>query len=375
MSTIPTDVKTLVVKIGTSLLTGPKGFDGRVLEEIVKELAALKRDRRINILDVSSGAIGCGMNILGIKERPKVLPLKQATAAVGQARLMHYYEVMFDQYGDGLHTAQVLLSAADLDDRHRYINVRNTIHTLFELKTVIPILNENDSVTTDEIRFGDNDTSSARIAAKIGADLLIILSDVDGFYDKNPRQFKDAKLISHVPRITDQVEGLADDTQTETSIGGMKTKLTAAKIACASGLVMVIANGNRAGIIHDVLDGKAVATSFGAVSEAMSQRKRWIAFGRSAKGSICVDDGATRALLNQGRSLLPAGITDVIGEFNIGAAVRIQDSKGHEIASGLVNYSSEDIARIKGCKSAQIKAILGRKDFDEVIHRDNLVLL
>lgn len=375
MNTIPSEVRTLVVKIGTSLLTGPTGFDGRVMEQVVKELAALKRERRINILVVSSGAIGCGMNILGIRERPKVLPLKQATAAVGQARLMHYYEVMFDQYGDGLHTAQVLLSAADLDDRNRYINVRNTIHALFGMKTVVPILNENDSVTTDEIRFGDNDTLSARIAAKIGADLLIILSDVDGFFDKNPRQHAGAKLIPHVPRITEQLEGLADDTQAETSIGGMKTKLTAAKIACASGLVMVIANGNREGIIRDVLDGKAVATTFGAMSEAMSQRKRWIAFGRSAKGAVQVDDGAVRALRDQGRSLLPAGVTAVFGDFKMGAAVRVQDSRGHEIASGLVNYSSEDIARIKGCKSGQIRAILGHKDFDEVIHRDNLVLL
>ena len=375
MNTIPSEVRTLVVKIGTSLLTGPTGFDGRVMEQVVKELAALKRERRLNILVVSSGAIGSGMNILGIRERPKVLPLKQATAAVGQARLMHYYEVMFDQYGDGLHTAQVLLSAADLDDRNRYINVRNTIHALFGMKTVVPILNENDSVTTDEIRFGDNDTLSARIAAKIGADLLIILSDVDGFFDKNPRQHAGAKLIPHVPRITEQLEGLADDTQAETSIGGMKTKLTAAKIACASGLVMVIANGNREGIIRDVLDGKAVATTFGAMSEAMSQRKRWIAFGRSAKGAVQVDDGAVRALRDQGRSLLPAGVTAVFGDFKMGAAVRVQDSRGHEIASGLVNYSSEDIARIKGCKSGQIRAILGHKDFDEVIHRDNLVLL
>jgi glutamate 5-kinase len=368
-------VKTLVVKVGTSLLTGPTGFDGRILEQIVQELAVLKRERNLNILLVSSGAIGCGMNLLGMTERPRLLPLKQATAAVGQSRLMHYYEVMFETYGDGLHAAQVLLSAADLDDRQRYINIRNTIHTLFEMKSVIPIVNENDSVATDELRFGDNDSLSARVAGKVDADLLIILSDVDGLFDKNPRLHADAKLVPHVETVTSEIEALAGDTEVATSVGGMKTKLDAARIACASGYVMVIADGRHPGIVREVLDGKARCTTFGKSLAIMPHRKRWIAFGRATKGAIRVDDGARRALLDQGRSLLAAGITGVDGEFGMGAAVRIIDGSGKDVARGLVNYSSADIDRIKGCKSANIQAILGRKDFDEVVHRDNLVLL
>lgn len=372
---VPDRVRTLVVKVGTSLLSGPTGFDGRVLEQIVQELAQLKRERDLNILLVSSGAIGCGMNLLGMKERPKLLPLKQATAAVGQSRLMHYYEVMFETYGDGLHTAQVLLSAADLDDRQRYINIRNTIHTLFEMKSVIPIVNENDSVATEELRFGDNDTLSARVAGKVDADLLILLSDVDGLFDRNPRLHPDATLIPHVELVTPEIEALAGDTQVATSVGGMRTKLDAAKIACASGYIMAIADGRRHGIVREVLDGTARCTTFGKSLAIMPHRKRWIAFGRASKGVIHVDNGARRALLEQGRSLLAAGITGVDGAFDMGSAVRIIDEMGKDVARGLVNYSSDDINRIKGCKSANIQAILGRKDFDEVIHRDNLVIL
>ncbi len=372
---VPDKIRTLIVKVGTSLLTGPTGFDGRILERIVQELAALKRERNLNILLVSSGAIGCGMNLLGMTERPKLLPLKQATAAVGQSRLMHYYEVMFETYGDGLHTAQVLLSAADLDDRQRYINIRNTIHTLFAMGSVIPIVNENDSVATDELRFGDNDTLSARVAGKVDADVLIILSDVDGLFDRNPRVHKDATLVPHVETVTPEIEALAGDTEVATSVGGMKTKLDAAKIACASGYVMVIADGRREGVVRGVLDGTVPCTTFGRSLALMPHRKRWIAFGRAAKGVVYVDDGARRALLEQGRSLLAAGVTGVDGSFGMGAAVRIIDGSGKDVARGLVNYSSDDIQRIKGCKSANIQSILGRKDFDEVIHRDNLVIL
>ncbi|MDZ4859543.1 MAG: glutamate 5-kinase [Candidatus Hydrogenedentes bacterium] len=368
-------MKTLVIKIGTTLLTGKQGFDGRVVEGLVKELAALKRERNLDILIVSSGAIGCGMNRLGLKERPKLLPLKQATAAVGQAQLMHFYQVLFETYGDGLHTAQVLLTSSDLDDRHRYLNIRNTIHTLFSLGTVIPVVNENDSVATDELRFGDNDTLSARVAAKIDADMLIILSDVDGLYDRNPTRHKDAKHIPLVEKIDESIVALAEDTSIATSVGGMKTKLDAARIACASGLETVIANGHTPGIVRGVLDGTARCTRFGASANGLSHRKRWIAFGRAAKGAIEIDDGARKALVTQGRSLLAAGIKDVTGLFDMGAAVRIRDGSGKDIACGLVNYSSGELDRIKGCKSSEIQSILGRKDFDEVVHRDNLVLL
>ena len=376
MSTIPTEIHTLVVKIGTTLLSGTKPFDGQLLEGLVSELAQLKSSGVCkNILMVSSGAIGCGMNALQLHDRPKRLPVKQATAAVGQAILMHHYESLFRKYAHGLRTAQVLLTAGDLDNRQTYLNVRNTIKALFDLDGVVPIVNENDSTATDELKFGDNDTLAAKIAAKIDADLLIILSDVDGLFDKNPAKHKDAHLIPHVAAITPEIEALAGDTVVETSVGGMRTKLSAARIACAAGLPMVIASGRRPQVIQNILSGKAPMTVFGAPGTGLSHRKRWIAFGRRAQGVIHVDAGAGRALRERGKSLLPAGITGVEGTFGVGAAVKIADVDGREIARGLVNYDSNDIAHILGHKTREIKEVLGHKDFDEVIHRDNLVIL
>lgn len=369
------EVKTLVVKIGTTLLGSDTGFEGSVLEQLVKELSALKRERGLNLLLVSSGAIGCGMNALDMNERPRLLPLKQATAAVGQAKLMHYYETLFSTYGNGLRTAQVLITGSELDNRTTYLNIRNTVRALFQMEVVVPIVNENDSVATEELAFGDNDTLAARVAAKIDADLLVLLSDIDGLYDKNPRRFSDAQLIPHVAKMTPEIAALAEGTSSETSIGGMKTKLAAAHIACNSGLPMVIADGRRPGVIHDVLDGEGPMTWFGAAESVLSHRKRWIAFGRAARGSIVVDDGACNALLNQGKSLLAAGILRVTGKFEAGAAVQVMDRQGEPLGRGLVNYSSDQIAQIQGRKSQEIASILGRKDFDEVIHRNNLVLI
>lgn len=369
------NIETLVVKIGTTLLSNEQGFDGRLLEPVVKDLARLKRERNMNVLIVSSGAIGCGMDRLGMKQRPTSLPLKQATAAAGQARLMHIYEALFQTYGEGLHTAQVLLSAYDLDNRRSYLNVRNTINTLFGFGNVIPIVNENDSTAPDELRFGDNDTLAARVASKIDAELLIILSNVDGLYEQNPATHPGARLLEHVADVTAEIENFAEDTRVETSIGGMKTKLNAAKIACASGLPMVIANGNRKNVISEVLAGEGPMTVFGPAEHAINHRKRWIAFGRAAKGSVTIDDGARRALVDNGRSLLAAGITAVDGKFDVGEAVEIRDAQGHTLARGLSNYARPDLERIRGLKSDQIRDVLGRKDFDEVIHRDNLVIL
>ena len=375
MTSAFTDIKTLVVKIGTTLLSNEHGFDGQVLEEVVKDLSRIKHERGINLLIVSSGAMGCGMDRLGIRERPTALPLKQATAAVGQARLMHFYEALFETYGDGLRTAQVLLSTHDLDNRQSYLNVRNTINALFEFENVVPIVNENDSTAPDELRFGDNDTLAAKVAAKIDADLLIILSNVDGLYDKDPSTHPDAKLIEHVEKVTHEIENFAEDTVTPTSIGGMKTKLEAAKIACASGLPTVIANGHRENVVSAVLAGEGAMTVFGASDNSISHRKRWIAFGRAAKGSVRIDDGARAALIERGTSLLAAGIVAVDGGFEAGDAITLHDSAGRDIARGLTNYSSADVDAIKGLKSQEIAAKLGRKELDEVIHRDNLVIL
>lgn len=368
-------IKTLVVKIGTTLLSNDEGFDGMLLEGLVKDLAKAKRERDLNLVIVSSGAMGCGMDRLGMTERPTLLRIKQATAAVGQSRLMHIYEALFQTYGDGLKTAQVLLSTHDLDDRQSYLNVRNTINTLFEFENVIPIINENDSTAPDELRFGDNDTLAARVSSKIDADLLVILSNVDGLYKSNPATDPNAELIEHVANVTSDIESFAEDTAVATSIGGMKTKLEAAKIACTSGLPLVIANGNRPNIVSEILEGKARMTVFGADPDGLEPRKRWIAFGTAPKGTVHIDSGACNALIDKNTSLLPAGIVSVDGVFGAGAAVSIVDGTGKEVARGLVNYSSEEMGRIVGLKSDEIATELGRKDYDSAVHRDNLVLL
>ncbi len=369
------DIKTLVVKIGTTLLTGNHGFERAVIEDVVKDIAKLKRERGMNVIIVSSGAMGCGMDRLGMSTRPSSLPEKQATAAVGQSRLMHVYEELLDAHGGGLHAAQVLLSARDLDDRRGYLNVRNTLNALFDFGNVIPIINENDSTATEEIRVGDNDTLSAMVASKINADLLIILSNVDGLYDKDPSTDPSARLVDRVEAVTAETEALASGTRAATSIGGMKTKLSAARIACVTGTPMVIANGRRPNAVSEILAGTCPMTYFGASLNAMPHRKRWIAFGRSPRGAVIVDDGAREALLGKGRSLLPAGVVAVEGAFELGEAVNVKDSTGREIARGLSNYASREVEVIKGHKSTEVERLLGYRDFDEVIHRDNLVIL
>ncbi len=368
-------LKTLVVKIGTSLISGQKAFEGHVLEAMVKEISALKHERTLNIIIVSSGAIGCGMNSMGMAVRPSSLPQKQAIAAIGQATLVHYYETLFATHGADLHTAQILLSERDLDDRQHYLNVRNTLHELFEMKTVIPIVNENDTTAVDELRFGDNDTLAAKIAAKCNAELLIILSDVNGLYDKNPAKHKDATLITRVDEITEEIEACAGGAGTHTGTGGMRTKLNAAHIATATGTTVTIANGHTPQILHSILDGSASCTTFVPSEEALSHFKRWIAYGRTTKGTLVVDTGARNALLNQGTSLLAVGISNLDGHFEKGDAVLIQDKAGQELARALVNYSSEDLAKIMGKKSSEIEGILGEKPYNEVAHRDNMVIL
>lgn len=375
MSQIDTAIQTLVIKVGTTLLSGPTAFDGRILEQLVKEICSVKRARNLHVLMVSSGAIGCGMSVLNMTNRPRTLPLKQATAAVGQSRLMHYYETLFQTYGNGLHAAQVLVTASELNDRTTYLNVRNTLHALLALGNTVPIINENDSVATEELCFGDNDTLAARVAAGIGADLLILLSDIDGLYDKNPRRFPEAKHLPRVDSVDDTIMALAEDTTTETSIGGMRTKLHAARIATASGIPMAIADGRREGIIDAVLAGEGPMTWFAPSANGLSHRKRWIAFGRTIRGTLTLDEGACRAVREKGRSLLPAGIAAVSGQFEAGDAVQLTDPYGVPFAQGLTNYARPLLDQIIGHKTTEIAAIIGRKDFDEVIHRDNMVLL
>lgn len=371
----PEALGTLVIKIGTSLLSGQRAFEGLVMESVVKELSLLKQTHDINVLIVSSGAIGCGMNTLKLTRRPESLPDKQAVAAVGQATLMHYYETLFMTYGEGLHSAQVLLTLRDLDQRDSYLNVRNTIQNLFRMRGIIPIVNENDSTAVDQLRFGDNDTLAAKIAAKLGAGLLVILSDVDGLYSGNPQQDPGAEHIPEITEITPAIEAFASGAGTNTGTGGMRTKLVAARIAVAAGVPTIIANGHEPDIIRRVLDGKARCTLFAPGETALSHRKRWIAFGRTVLGALQVDQGAGKAIVTGGKSLLSAGITDAVGNFSAGDAVEIRNEDGHVIARGLANYSSADIAKIKGRQSHEIAGILGEKLYDEVVHRDNLVLI
>lgn len=371
----PNTLRTLVVKIGTNLLSGQQAFEGRVMEALVRELCLLKQGRDLNVVVVSSGAVGCGMKALGLKKRPTALPEKQAVAAVGQSSLMHYYENLFKTHGENLTVAQILLTRRDLDDRRGYLNVRNTLHALFAMKHVVPIINENDSTAVEELRFGDNDTLAARIAAKINAGLLIILSDIDGLYDQNPAQHPDANLIPEVAKITPEIERLAGGAGSIASTGGMRTKLDAAKIACAAGVPVMIANGHHPQVIHGVLAGTLPHTLFRPSVAALSHRKRWIAFGRASHGWIAVDEGARAALVRQGKSLLPAGVTALGGNFDAGDAVEIRNADGEAIARALVNYSAADVERIKGRKSNEIERVLGHKDFDEIAHRDNMVLL
>jgi glutamate 5-kinase len=371
----PDTIDTLVLKIGTSLLSGELAFQGQVMESVVKEICALKARHDINVLIVSSGAVGCGMKTLGMTERPESLPHKQAVAAVGQATLMHYYETLFMTWGEGLHTAQVLLTLRDLDQRDSYLNVRNTIHNLFRMKSIIPIVNENDSTAVDQLRFGDNDTLSAKIAAKLSAGLLIILSDIDGLYDGNPKLDPDAAHIPVVEEITPELEDVAGGAGTLTGTGGMRTKVEAARIAMAAGVPTVIADGHTPHIVHEVLAGKAHSTLFKPSDAALSHRKRWIAFGRTISGALQIDAGACDAILLQGKSLLSAGVTSSLGQYRQGDAVEIRDPDGTPIARALINYSSDDVRQIMGHRSQEIAEILGDKAHDEIVHRDNLVIL
>lgn len=367
--------KRIVVKIGTNLLTGRRAFDGHILEGLVQEIVSLKQDQGMDVLIVTSGAVGCGMDALGLVKRPTALPEKQAVAAVGQARLMHYYETLFRVYGKGMTTAQILLTQADLDSRQNYLNIRNTLSTLFTMKSVVPVVNENDSTATEELRFGDNDTLAAKIAAKANVDLLIILTDVDGLFDKDPREDPTASLIREVTQITDEIEALAGGAGSIASTGGMRTKLQAAKIAVAAGVDCIITSGYRKRVLHQILAGEAPHTHFRPAKVALSHRKRWIAFGRSICGTLHVDAGATAALVEKGKSLLPVGVQKVEGRFGAGAAVRIVDDAGAMIACGLANYDSETIDLLKGKKTEEITSILGHNDYDEIVHRDNLVLM
>ena len=362
----------IVVKVGTSTLTHANGkLNYSRIEYLVRELADAVNSGK-QILLVSSGAVGAGMDRLGWKEKPKTIPAKQAAAAVGQGILMHTYEKLFGEYGQIV--AQVLLTREDSVNRKRYANSRNTLLTLLEIG-VIPIINENDAVAIDELKIGDNDTLSANVAAIVDADLLIILSDVDGVYTANPQKDPDARLIEEIPEVTPEIEAICGGAGTMRGTGGMLTKMAAARMAMNSGIVMVIASGAKDGVVQSVLAGNQVGTLFPPRQNRLQFRKRWLAFGARIKGRLIVDRGCAQALQNSGSSLLAAGVKSVEGSFEQGNTVSIVNQDGWEIARGLANYNAADAVKIMGAHTHEIAGILGHKPYDEVVHRDNMVLL
>ena len=361
----------IVVKVGTSSLVSENGSLDRVkMTSLVEQLASLKRQGKDVVL-VSSGAIRAGMERLGFESRPVNIPDQQATAAVGQSVLMQTYAELFAV--SEIIPAQVLVTRDDFHNRDRYLNARNTLNTLIAFGC-LPIVNENDTVATDEIKFGENDTLSALVAAGVDADLLINLSDVDGLYDADPRVDGDCNLIDEVSEITTEIEDLAGGTRGACGSGGMKSKIEAAKIAVKSGVRMVIANANRPDVITKIVAGENVGTRFLSSEHELNHRKRWIAFGSAIKGSIIINEGAKTMLTKGGKSLLAAGIMDCVGSFAVGDPVMVVDEKDQYIARGRTNYSAEEIMQIRGKHSSEIEAVLGYKGLDEVIHRDNLVL-
>jgi glutamate 5-kinase len=367
------DIGLLVVKVGTTLVSSSTDFVNREeMEPIVEDISAFRK-RGIKVILVTSGAIGAGMGVLGLKVRPKVLPQKQAAAAIGQSRLMHFYKELFNQYG--MRVAQILLTKDDLDERTKYLNARNTLTTLLQYDGIVPIINENDTVAVDEIKFGDNDTLAAIVASKMQADLLVILSNVDGMYDCDPRKSAVPKLIEDVKDISDDLRKMCGGASSETSVGGMAAKVEAARIATLSGIGVVLANGTRKHVLQDIFTDACKCTYFHPGQDVIHGRKRWIAFSSAPRGKIKVDAGARRALLENGSSLLPSGVIGVTGKFNRGDTISIVDDGNKEIARGLANYSAAEIGKIKGFHTSKIAELLGQKDYDEIVHRDNLVIL
>ena len=367
------NAKRVVVKVGTSTITysnGKRNFSQ--IDRLARELSDLQNQGKEMIL-VTSGAVAVGVDRLGLSKKPDTIPGKQAAAAVGQGVLMHTYEKFFADYGQVV--AQVLLTKTESIDRHRYTNSRNTFMELLKQR-VIPIVNENDVVALDELKIGDNDNMSALVAGIVDADLVIILSDIDGLYTANPQTHPDAELVAQVNEITPAIEASAGGVGSSRGTGGMATKIQAAKAATSSGINMVIASGTEKNAIPRILAGENIGTLFVSRENRLQFRKRWLAFGARIQGSIVVDAGCANAIHKAGGcSVLPAGITAVEGVFEPGSTISVKDVDGHELARGLSHYSSEELELIKGCKSGEIEDIIGHKNYDEVIHRDDLVIL
>jgi glutamate 5-kinase len=363
---------TVVVKVGTNVLTGADGVldPGRV-QALADQIERFRQGGR-KVALVSSGAIGAGMGRLALGRRPTDLRQLQACAAVGQSYLMRAYEECLARHGT--HTAQILLTAGDFDNRTRYLNTRNTILTLFEWGC-LPIINENDTVSVAEIRFGDNDHLAAMVTNLLQAPVLILLSVVDGLYSSDPKTDPDARLVPIVPTIDAAVLEAAGSSRSALGSGGMRSKLRAARLATAAGESVIMANGARPGVLDAILNGEPVGTLFLPHGTSVPAWKRWLGYTAQPRGRLVTDAGARQAVQHQNRSLLPIGVLRVTGTFSKGAVVALCDAEGVEFGRGLTNYSSADAARICGLRTEQIADVLGTVPYEEVVHRDNLIVI
>lgn len=362
--------RTLVVKVGTSVLSYEDDtLDLARLSALAEDIHRVRETGRRVVL-VSSGAVGAGMGLLGLRQRPRDLPHLQAAAAVGQARLLRHYDDCLQKHG--YHAAQLLLTAEDFENRPRYLNVRNTILTLFE-NGAVPIINENDTVSVEEIAFGDNDRLAALVTNLLHAPLLVILSTVDGLMD-GPPDDPQSKTIPLVESWDDQLLGLATAERSKRGTGGMRTKLSAVKMATAVGENVIIANGTKSGTLMRILAGEETGTLFLAQGAAVPAWKRWIGYSKPPKGKLILDAGASTAVKKDGRSLLAIGIVGVEGEVEKGDVVALIDAEGHEFARGLTNYGTAEIRRLAGKRSEEIARLYESLPYVEIVHRDNLVV-
>jgi glutamate 5-kinase len=364
------NARRVVIKVGSNVLTARSDLNTEAIESISRQICVLL-DRGLQVLLVSSGAMAAGLRKMSLKQRPDAIPQRQAIAAMGQSALMHAYEKAFGH--GGRKVAQILLTSEDLNNRERYLNARNALCALLAWK-VVPVINENDTVKVEEIKLGDNDNLSAMIALLMDADILINLTDIDGLFTKDPRIHADAKLITEVSSFSRELEAMAGDIPGALGTGGMLSKIRAARKVSAAGVPMIIAKGDKADILIRLFNGERHGTYFVPKEKKLARRKCWIAYTLKPKGSLVIDQGAAGAILNNGKSLLPGGIVAVEGEFGVGAAVTFKDQHQRPLGIGLVNYTATDIRAIMGLRSGQIKARLGAKPYDEVIHRDNLVI-
>jgi len=363
-------VKRVVVKVGSGVLTRRNGLNLNVIDDLTTEICFLRK-KGIEVIMVSSGAIAAGLRKIGMSKKPESLSGMQALAAMGQSNLITVYEEAFARHG--AKAAQILLTRDDLTNRRRYLNSRNTILTLLSWK-IIPVINENDTVVVDEIKFGDNDNLGGMVTNLTDSRLLVNLTNIDGLFDMDPRTNQDAELIKIVTEIDEKIIGAADKIPGFLGKGGMASKITAARKMTLRGIPTIIANGLKPGILKDIFSGKEVGTFFPPNQKALGSKKHWIAFTKSPKGKLVIDKGAEKALLENGKSLLPSGIKAVRGRFDRGNSVVLLNESDRELAVGLVNYNSDELNRIQGVRTSRIEFLLGYKHNDEVIHRDNLVL-